>query len=488
MTPARLRVAVCAAAFLAVIRVAPRATADDETQLYVLAVGSSWYAKPLEKGQRGFQRIRGANKSARIIAERLVRGGARLGVLLTSAEQQFITLEDIDASLTQLTEALRTDKPPRPLVVFYWAGHGISEGIGWSHFSIPGTFVYRGEPSELPVDDLSQHTLSAALLADRLDEIGVPYLVLFDACYEGTEARFDSPVLTGGAIQSLAGATAVLRHVNEFHQSSPILFSTAPGTVTHTAEDPADPSAEPVAPLARRAMILLERERRAGRPVTLGSFVAGMTNPTLDPQTRAAVTHAVPGEAWQRTLVLPAESTGTPSIRLGSGARAAVCCGADGEASSNQAASTGPGGSVRATGRIEIVGGADEYVSGGHAIRLVAPPTPAELRMNGTGDITIEIGTEDGAWELSFATPGGQPFAAARYPRAARHPFQDAHQPALEITGQGRGCNEIRGEFTVTRVEVGPSGTLSQFAARFTQVCDDGPEALTGSVEVRTSE
>ena len=47
--------------------------------------------------------------------------------------------------------------------------------------------------------------------------------------------------------------------MNEFHQSSPVLFSTPPGTVIATVDDPVDPGSDPVAPLARRMMILFDK-------------------------------------------------------------------------------------------------------------------------------------------------------------------------------------------------------------------------------------
>jgi len=302
------------------------ANCADRYQVYFVTIGSSWYAAPTAPNLHGFSRLRGANKSAREIADHLQRGGARFGTVLTSDDGKFVSLADINNALERVLAQIRADRPSAPLIFFYFVGHGISEGVAWNHFSMPGSFVYRGDASSLPVDALAEKTLHAATLADKLDKTHVPYLVLLDTCYEGTEARFDSPVLTGPAIESLRSVASVLRFSNEFHQDNPILFSTTPGTVVSTVPDPTDAESDPVGPLARRVMILLDGFLNLGHELSLGAFVTRMASTDLDQATKPAVTHAERGNGWDRTLVFPSSSEGQIETRTGTAKLAEVCC------------------------------------------------------------------------------------------------------------------------------------------------------------------
>jgi hypothetical protein len=302
------------------------ANCADRYQVYFVAIGSSWYVSPAAPNQHGFSRLRGANKSAKEIADRLQRGGARFGVVLTSNDGSFVSMPDINNALDRVLAQIRADRPSTPLIFFYFVGHGISEGVAWNHFSMPGNFTYRGDPSRLPVDVLADKTLHAATLADKLDKTHFPYLVLLDTCYEGTEARFDSPVLTGPAIESLRSVANVLRVMNEFHQDNPILFSTEPGTVVSTVPDPTDAQSDPVGPLARRVMILLDGTLNTRHDLSLGEFVTRMASTDLDQATKPAITHAERGNGWDRSLVFPSTSMGRVETLTGTARSAEVCC------------------------------------------------------------------------------------------------------------------------------------------------------------------
>jgi Caspase domain len=306
------------------------AQAADHFDVYFVTVGSTYYATSATPDQHGFAQLRGANKSARAMAERFQRAGARFGVVLTSEDGRFISLPDIRSAIDRVTAAVRAEKPSLPLLLFYFAGHGISEGVGWNHFSVPGTFVYRGKLAQMNPESLSKKTLHAAALADRLDRLKLPYVVMLDTCYEGTPVDFQSPVLTAPAIESLRNVAAILRFTNEFHQSNPVLFSTAPGTLVPTAPDPTDPQSDPVAPLARRAMILLDATSKAGRDLTLASFTQQMGAVELDRQTTPAITHAQPVPQWRRSVFFSGSGAGKVETRVGTAAAGEVCCDVNG--------------------------------------------------------------------------------------------------------------------------------------------------------------
>lgn len=62
-----------------------------------------------------------------------------------------------------------------------FASHGISEGVAWNHFSVPGNFVYGTPLDELDVQAMAAHTLYAGDLADELDKLKIPYILLPDS-------------------------------------------------------------------------------------------------------------------------------------------------------------------------------------------------------------------------------------------------------------------------------------------------------------------
>jgi hypothetical protein len=296
---------------MAAVLLGGQSAAAERFDVFALAIGSTDYA-PASGGQHAFPKIRGANKSARLVADRLLKGGAAYGLVLTSSDGHYISLADIQGAFSRVRQVLKDARPRNPLLVIYFAGHGVSEGVGWNHFSIPGTFVYRGALASFPLDDLAKTTLHAGSFADDIDQIKVPYLLVLDTCYEGTLASFESPVLTATATRNLADVATALRVMNEFHQTNPVLFSTAPGTIAKTVADPTDPAALPVAPLARRLLLIADPVLNDRRELTLDAFIRRMTAADLDSEARPAVTHAEASPLWANAILAP---TGTPARR-----------------------------------------------------------------------------------------------------------------------------------------------------------------------------
>jgi hypothetical protein len=167
--------------------------------LYFLAIGSSTYAAPTGSTEHGLDDIYGANNGAKAFAQRLRSGGAEFGVVLTSDEGHLVTLDDINSALQRVATVISATHASSPFLVVYFAGHGISEGIAWNHFSLPGTFTYRGRPEDLQVDELAKATLHAGSFADDLDKLRVPYMLILDTCYEGKRRDIESQVLTATA-------------------------------------------------------------------------------------------------------------------------------------------------------------------------------------------------------------------------------------------------------------------------------------------------
>jgi hypothetical protein len=75
---------------------------------------------------------------------------------------------------------------------------------------------------------------------------------------------------------------------------------------------------------------------------------------------------------------------------------------------------------------------------------------------------------------LSLLQPG-------YYGDLQRYPFHNPVKGGLSWSGNGRGCNTLRGWFVVDRVAY-TAGTLSAIDLRFEQHCEGGTPALHGQV------
>jgi len=86
-------------------------------------------------------------------------------------------------------------------------------------------------------------------------------------------------------------------------------------------------------------------------------------------------------------------------------------------------------------------------------------------------------------WNLNFAAPYEAELSVSFYPNAQRWPFQDIDKPGLDFSGDGRGCNTLTGEFTISKMIYDFFGVPRRFSATLEQHCEDAPPALYGSID-----
>ncbi|GAB3067791.1 hypothetical protein [Micromonospora schwarzwaldensis] len=79
--------------------------------------------------------------------------------------------------------------------------------------------------------------------------------------------------------------------------------------------------------------------------------------------------------------------------------------------------------------------------------------------------------------------PGSQPLTPGTYENATRYPFNGAG-PGLSLHGNGRGCNELTGTFTVLNAVFGPNGYVQTFDATFEQHGEGGTAAARGEAHI----
>lgn len=138
-------------------------------------------------------------------------------------------------------------------------------------------------------------------------------------------------------------------------------------------------------------------------------------------------------------------------------------------------------------GSLSFSGDEGDWISGG---RSYAYSTSSQDRLNvsaGTGNSVVSLSV-DGAngdwWYLDLAAPSGRALAPGTYTGATRHPFNEPDEPGLSLSGNGRGCNTLTGEFTIAAVEFGPQGYVKKLDATFVQHCEGDSTAARGEVHI----
>ena len=85
-------------------------------------------------------------------------------------------------------------------------------------------------------------------------------------------------------------------------------------------------------------------------------------------------------------------------------------------------------------------------------------------------NVSINFNSKDW-WYINFSVPGTQKLKCGIYKNAARFPFND-DQPGLSLSGCGRGCNELSGEFEILEISYNDDDKIESFAANFIQKCE----------------
>jgi hypothetical protein len=127
-----------------------------------------------------------------------------------------------------------------------------------------------------------------------------------------------------------------------------------------------------------------------------------------------------------------------------------------------------------------------DYIGQGHTELWEAPTSTFTTTLDASSNhLQIRVIGSDSLetvdWTLNLAAPQGQQLLPGTYLSATRWPFQAPTVPGLDVSGCGRGCNSLSGQFTVMEAVYAVDGTVQRFHATFEQHCDGGP-ALRGEV------
>lgn len=125
--------------------------------------------------------------------------------------------------------------------------------------------------------------------------------------------------------------------------------------------------------------------------------------------------------------------------------------------------------------RVELSSDPGDYILQGKSYSY---GTPAN-RIGVTGD-RHRVAIATGPWTLLIKAPAGRTLKPGHFPNALREPFS-GRRAGVELAGDGRGCNEIKGEFTVKRAKFDKRG-VKALTLSFVQHCEGGDPASRGTV------
>ncbi|HEY5197099.1 MAG TPA: hypothetical protein VIJ51_08735 [Solirubrobacteraceae bacterium] len=111
----------------------------------------------------------------------------------------------------------------------------------------------------------------------------------------------------------------------------------------------------------------------------------------------------------------------------------------------------------------------------------------ADITASGTREsVSFAVAGDDGSYMTADFVPGNNDILVpgATYTDASRYGFSN-EGTGMDVTGNGRGCNVLSGEFTVTDIDFDPEGNLLDAGVTFVQHCENGTPALRGAFEWR---
>lgn len=123
-------------------------------------------------------------------------------------------------------------------------------------------------------------------------------------------------------------------------------------------------------------------------------------------------------------------------------------------------------------------GATKSYTTSNAALTFSATRAAIRVRVNG----------QDGKWwDMSMVAPIGEELMPGQYTGAERAPFVEGRAPGLEFTGDGRGCNELSGQFNIRQIKFDSAGALTRLEATAIQYCDGSKAPLAIEVRYRAS-
>lgn len=447
-----------------------RAAEPAHSKIYYLSVGVDAYADPAHTPKlagakaKYYPSPKGLETSAVLVANTLEQWEATAGLILVSKPGRYVTRRDVLDRIDRVIRLARDD--PSAFIVLYFAGHGLSEGMAFNHFSVPGDYVGPADVGD--TEWMAKHTIFAGDAVDALKASGKRFMVLFDNCYPADVVSWKSQLLSVENQRNLTDATNALRFMNEFRLPNPVLFSTQPGRSVSQVSSPVPGLKAAVGPLARR-LYLAQQALKSSEGILLKDIVAILARAGFDEESGPAFTRHRPLSGQVKFRFREIENL-AGKIEQGSAQHANAASLRVSAAATPPPATPLP--ASRLSCKLRVTGTKDDFVTGGRPIQL---QERASVELYDDGG-SLSVGFTDG--DLEVVAPEGETLGRRAFPRAERAHMGNASKPGLSFGWDGSGCNESTGRFDILRWSKTKDG-LRALDLSFEQVCD-GEGSLRG--------
>lgn len=297
--------------------------------VYFLSVGSEHYEQDAKKFREKnfipYDNLPEARLSAAIMSQIFSRYAAGKGRTLFSEDGKPLTKTKILAGIDSVRSMIVKGKSKNPFFIFYYCGHGISENLAWNQFLIPGNYTYI--PGSKGIDHLNKNLIWMGDLADKLDRFKIPYMLLIDCCRkEEKENSFPEKRMqyffSEQNMQTFRSLVSVLKFMNEFRQTNPVVFSIVPGEVAPVEDLPKKDivagwgldSSLQVGPICRRILKMTDLINQTSF-LTVETFIKRLTSNTFDRQSSTSLSFYLAEEDKYRNYPLLKNPNYKQSIR-----------------------------------------------------------------------------------------------------------------------------------------------------------------------------
>ncbi|MDQ6793416.1 MAG: hypothetical protein M3067_01095 [Chloroflexota bacterium] len=114
-----------------------------------------------------------------------------------------------------------------------------------------------------------------------------------------------------------------------------------------------------------------------------------------------------------------------------------------------------------------------DYIGLGRSDSFMAANSKFIVEPGTTPDwLQLVVERGDSYWSIDLAAPSGHPLQVGTYENATRLGARNEKTPVLMIYGDGRGCNESTGSFTIKQIAFDQHGRLVALQATFVQRCE----------------
>lgn len=126
---------------------------------------------------------------------------------------------------------------------------------------------------------------------------------------------------------------------------------------------------------------------------------------------------------------------------------------------------------------------AGDYIGGGANWAYVAPAASFSVNQRSAEYLSVSVDSGTDFWTVDLRAPAGETLHPGRYRDAERASFTTGRSPGLDVSGVGRGCNQVWGSFDVDQIATDASGAVTMLEASFVQRCESATApALKGNL------